>query len=113
MPSSTKKAPAGAKPAAAKPAAAKPAAAKTAAPKAAAAKPAKAATTKAASKKKAAAAPPPPVVHVSAYTVGNRVSHPVFGEGKVTAIDRDQLSIKFADSDKVVLESFVKSAGKG
>jgi hypothetical protein len=106
MPSTTKKAPAGAKPAAAKPAAAKPAGPK------ATAKPAKAGAKKAPSKKKVPAAPPPPVVHVSAYTVGNRVSHPVFGEGKVTAIDRDQLSIKFADSDKVVLESFVKSAGK-
>jgi hypothetical protein len=69
-------------------------------------------TTKSAAKKKPAA-PPPPVVHVSAYSVGNRVSHPVFGEGKVTAIDRDQLSIQFANSEKVVLESFVKSAGKG
>ena len=68
---------------------------------------------KAASKKKVAAAPPPPVVHVSAYSVGNKVTHPVFGDGKVTAIDRDQLSIQFANSEKVVLESFVKSAGKG
>ena len=68
---------------------------------------------KAASKKKVAAAPPPPVVHVSAYSVGNKVTHPVFGDGKVLAIDRDQLSIQFATSEKVVLESFVKSAGKG
>ena len=77
-------------------------------------KPAAAKTAKATtSKKKVAAAPPPPVVHVSAYSVGNHVTHPTFGDGKVLAIDRDQLSIKFATSEKVVLESFVKSAGKG
>ena len=64
-------------------------------------------------KKVVAVVVPEPVVHVSAFSVGNRVTHPSFGEGKVTAIVRDQLSIKFATSEKVVLESFVKMAPKG
>ncbi len=63
--------------------------------------------------KKAEAAPPPPVVYVSAYTVGNRVIHPTFGDGKVIAIDRDQLTIKFETAEKVILESFVKAGPKG
>lgn len=71
------------------------------------AKPAK--TTRA---KKAAVVVPEPVVHVSAFKVGSRVTHPVFGDGQVTAIDRDQLSIKFAASEKVILESFVKGGSK-
>ncbi len=56
---------------------------------------------------------PVPVVYVSAFSVGNRVTHPVFGDGKVTAIVRDQLSIQFASSAKVVLDSFVKASSKG
>ena len=64
-------------------------------------------------KKVAVVAPPVVVEHVSAYSVGNRVSHPTFGDGKVTAITRDQLSIKFENSEKVILESFVKLASKG
>lgn len=63
--------------------------------------------------KKVEAAPPPPVVHVSAYSVGNKVTHPTFGDGKVVSIDRDQLTIKFASVEKVILESFVKAGPKG
>ena len=64
-------------------------------------------------KKSTVVVPPPPPVHVSAYSIGNKVTHPTFGDGQVTAIERDQLSIKFATSEKVVLESFVKGASKG
>jgi hypothetical protein len=60
--------------------------------------------------KKADAVPPPPPVHVSAYKDGNRVTHPVFGDGKVVSIDRDQLTIQFAKEERVILESFVKLA---
>ncbi len=63
--------------------------------------------------KKADVAPPPPVVHVSAYSVGNRVTHPTFGDGKVMSIDRDQLTIQFKIGEKVILESFVKAGPKG
>ena len=63
--------------------------------------------------KKVPAAPPPPVVHVSAYSVGNRVTHPSFGDGKVMSIDRDQQTIQFGKYEKVILESFVKPGAKG
>ena len=94
---------------AAKPAAkasAKPTA-KSAAPKTTGKAPAKSKS------KKVPAAPPPPVVHVSAYSVGNRVTHPSFGDGKVMSIDRDQLTIQFGKDEKVILESFVKPGAKG
>ena len=77
---------------------------------------AKATATKAPAKpraKKADAVPPPPVVYVSAYTVGNKVTHPTFGDGKVISIDRDQLTIKFASAEKVILDGFVKAGPKG
>ena len=107
MATTTKKAAPAAK--AAKPAAKtapKPAAAK------AGAKPA-AKTAKAPRAKKVPAPPPEPIPYVSAYEVGNKVSHPMFGDGKVTAIDDEQLSIAFSGGDKVVLDSFVKKTGKG
>ncbi|MEQ1717354.1 MAG: hypothetical protein ABL907_15470 [Hyphomicrobium sp.] len=63
--------------------------------------------------KKAAAAPPPVVEHVSAYKDGNRVTHPVFGDGKVISILRDQLTIQFGSQERVILESFVKPGPKG
>ncbi len=112
MATTTKKAAPAAK--AAKPAAktaAKPAAAKASATKAGA-KPA-AKTAKAPRAKKVPAPPPEPIPYVSAYEVGNKVSHPMFGDGKVTAIADEQLSIAFTGGDKVVLDSFVKKAGKG
>jgi hypothetical protein len=107
MATTTKKAAPAAK--AAKPAskpASKPAAAKASAKPAA-----KAAKTPRA--KKTPAPPPEPIPYVSAYEVGNKVNHPIFGDGKVTAIDDEQLSISFSGGDKVVLDSFVKKAGKG
>jgi hypothetical protein len=54
-----------------------------------------------------------PVVHVSAFKVGSRVSHPSFGDGTVTAVVRDQLTIKFAGGEKVILDSYVKASAKG
>lgn len=60
------------------------------------------------------AAPPPPVeVYVSSFTVGNRVTHATFGEGKVLAVEGDQLTIKFASAEKVIIDSFVKAGPKG
>ncbi len=105
MATSTKKAAPAAK--AAKPAAkpaSKPAAAKSGA---------KPAAKKAPRAKKVPAPPPEPIPYVSAYEVGNKVSHPMFGDGKVTAIADEQLSIAFTGGDKVVLDSFVKKSGKG
>jgi sRNA-binding protein len=81
----------------------------------AAAKPAAKAAAKAPSKSKSkkVVEPPPPVVYVSAFTVGNKVTHPSFGDGKVVAIDRDQLRIQFGKDEKVILDGFVKAGGKG
>jgi hypothetical protein len=111
MATATKKPPAAAKsgkPATAKPAA-KPAAAKSASKSAANAadKPASK------SKSKKAEPPPPPPVYVSSFVVGNRVTHASFGEGKVTAVDRDQLTIQFGKDQKVILDGFVKPGPKG
>ncbi len=92
--------------------AAKPAA-KTATKPAAAKAGAKPAAKKAPRAKKVPAPPPEPIPYVSAYEVGNKVTHPIFGDGKVTAIADEQLSIAFTGGDKVVLDSFVKKAGKG
>ena len=74
---------------------------------------AKPAAKKAPRAKKVPAPPPEPIPYVSAYEVGNKVSHPMFGDGKVTAIADEQLSIAFTGGDKVVLDSFVKKSGKG
>ncbi len=79
------------------------------------AKPAAKAAAKAPAKSRAkkVVEPPPPVVYVSAYSVGNKVTHPSFGDGKVMSIDRDQLTIQFAKDEKVILDGFVKASGKG
>ena len=36
-----------------------------------------------------------PVARATGYAVGNKVSHPKFGDGTVTAVDADKLTIKF------------------
>ncbi len=98
--------------AAKKASAAKPAAKKPAAKSAT--KPAAKAAGKTAAKPRAkkVVEPPPPVVYVSAYTVGNKVTHPSFGDGKVLSIDRDQLTIQFGKDEKVILDGFVKAGSK-
>ena len=121
MATATKKPPAAAKSAkAAKPepksetkATPKPAAAKPETKPAA--KPAAKAGAKAPAKSRAkkVVEPPPPVVYVSAYTVGNKVTHPSFGDGKVLSVDRDQLRIQFGKDEKVILDGFVKMGSKG
>ncbi len=92
--------------------AAKPAG-KTASKPAAAKAGAKPAAKKAPRAKKVPAPPPEPIPYVSSFEVGNKVTHPIFGDGKVTAIADEQLSIAFTGGDKVVLDGFVKKAGKG
>jgi sRNA-binding protein len=110
MATATKKSAAAAK--TAKPAATKPAAK---ASSKSAAKPAAKSATKAPAKSRAkkVVEPPPPVVYVSAYSVGNKVTHPSFGDGKVLSIDRDQLTIQFGKDQKVILDGFVKAGSKG
>jgi hypothetical protein len=120
MATATKKPPAAVKKGKPAPAPAKPAA-KGAAPAKAAAKPAAKAALKPEkphaksepkSKSKKAAAPPPPPVYVSPFSAGNRVTHPSFGDGKVMAVEGDKLTIQFGKDEKVIIDSFVKSAPK-
>jgi hypothetical protein len=43
------------------------------------------------------------------YVMGSRVSHPMFGDGAVTAVDGDRLLIKFKDGRvKLIVATFVK-----
>jgi DNA helicase II / ATP-dependent DNA helicase PcrA len=51
----------------------------------------------------ATAAPP------SKYAIGDRVSHAMFGDGTVTAIDSNKLTIKFPnDTTKQIVDDYVK-----
>jgi DNA helicase-2/ATP-dependent DNA helicase PcrA len=59
---------------------------------------------------KAETPPPTPAatVHTSKYTIGDHVSHPIFGEGTVTGIDGEKLTIQFADNVvKQIIEGYV------
>jgi len=43
------------------------------------------------------------------YAIGDRISHPMFGHGTVTAIDADTLTIKFEGNVvKQILDGYVK-----
>ena len=43
------------------------------------------------------------------YVIGSRVTHPMFGDGAVTAVDGDKLLIKFKDGRvKLIIATFVK-----
>ena len=45
----------------------------------------------------------------STYAVGDQVTHPMFGDGTVTAIDADKLSIEFTGSVvKQIVDYYVK-----
>lgn len=44
----------------------------------------------------------------SKFTVGERVSHPMFGDGTVTAVDGNTLTIGFADNVvKQIMDGYV------
>jgi DNA helicase II / ATP-dependent DNA helicase PcrA len=43
----------------------------------------------------------------SKFTVGDRVSHSMFGDGRVTAVDGNTLTISFAASVKQILDGYV------
>jgi hypothetical protein len=56
-----------------------------------------------------AAAAPAPIAHQSKYAVGDQVSHPMFGDGIVTAIDVDKLTIEFRNKvTKLILADYVR-----
>ena len=56
------------------------------------------------------AAEPLPVAPTGhGYMIGSKVSHPMFGDGVVTDIDADTLTIKFKGNlMKLIVASFVK-----
>jgi hypothetical protein len=52
-------------------------------------------------------APPTPVPQ-SAFSIGDRVHHPMFGDGKIEGIEDDKLTIKFEGNvTKVIRKDFV------
>ena len=51
----------------------------------------------------------PSATETTDYTVGDEVTHPLFGDGTVTAVDGKKLTIKFSDGRvKLIISSFVK-----
>jgi hypothetical protein len=51
---------------------------------------------------------PPAPIPQSAFSVGDRVHHPMFGDGKVQSIEDDKLTIRFEGNvTKVIREDFV------
>ncbi len=50
-----------------------------------------------------------PVAYVSGYAVGDHVSHPMFGNGTVTAINENKLTIEFPESvTKQIIDGYVR-----
>jgi hypothetical protein len=51
---------------------------------------------------------PVAVAYASKYTVGDQISHPMFGHGTVTAIDENKLTIEFPESvTKQIIDAYV------
>jgi hypothetical protein len=78
-----------------------------------AAAPRKTAKPKAPTAPKTPAAPkaptPPAAAYVSGYAVGDQISHPIFGDGTVTAIDQNKLTIEFPGNvTKQIIDGYVK-----
>jgi len=68
-------------------------------------KPTKARATRASALKSTMAAT---IAYVSKYTVGDQISHPMFGDGTVTAITANKLTIEFPDSvTKQIVDGYV------
>lgn len=50
-----------------------------------------------------------PVVKATGYVVGVRVSHPKFGDGIVTAVEADKLTIRFkVGRERQIVDAYVK-----
>ena len=49
-----------------------------------------------------------PVSYASKYTVGDHISHPLFGHGTVTGIDENKLTIEFPESvTRQIIDAYV------
>jgi len=69
---------------------------------------ARASTPRKTAKPKAPATPLAPA-YVSDYAVGDHISHAMFGDGTVTAIDANKLTIDFPQSiTKQIIDGYVK-----
>ena len=56
---------------------------------------------------------PTAVAYASKYTVGDHISHPMFGDGTVTAIHANKLTINFPDSVmKQIVDDYVQHRDK-
>ena len=50
-----------------------------------------------------------PPVDTDGYAVGSKVVHPIFGDGTVTAVDANKLTIRFRGGrERQILDAFVK-----
>jgi len=52
--------------------------------------------------------PSPATAYVSKYAVGDQISHAMFGDGTVAAIDANKLTIEFPGATKQIVDDFVK-----
>jgi hypothetical protein len=50
----------------------------------------------------------PAIAYVSKYAVGDQILHAMFGDGTVTAIDANKLTIEFPSATKQIVDDFVK-----
>lgn len=65
-------------------------------------------------KPKAQAAVTAPIPYVTPFSIGDHISHPLFGEGTVTAIDDAKLTIDFASrGTKQIIDYYVKPSKEG
>ena len=65
-------------------------------------------------KPKAQPAVTAPIPYVSPFSIGDHISHPLFGEGTVTAIDDAKLTIGFASrGTKQIIDYYVKRRKEG
>jgi hypothetical protein len=65
-------------------------------------------------KPKAQAAVTAPISYVSPFLIGDHISHPQFGEGTVTEIDDEKLTIDFASrGTKQIIDYYVKRSKEG
>jgi hypothetical protein len=54
-------------------------------------------------------AEPAVAAYASKYTIGDQISHPMYGDGTVTAIDAKKLTIDFpAGVTRQIIDAFVK-----
>ena len=66
-----------------------------------------------AAKRSATSPPQSQGTSTAGYSIGDRVSHQKFGDGVVTALDGEKLTIRFADGrTKQIIDYYVKHRSK-